>query len=296
MSKILKRMCMFVLIAVVLASTGCTVSTDSNDGSKEESNIDKPRKKKVPVDNIKIEDLDWYIEEGIVSNDRYELFSCTNNSDYVIKSFSIYMSQKDDVTEKDIEVIHEYMKKELSCTDEDIEWLKSQEFGAQARTELLCNPGDSIENQHVYYYKGLVYVKETSHMELVEPDIATIEYVYNDKIYIEYYDFKTGKYSLDSEIRDAYQWPEYEIMSKIPKPDVLILEDDYSGDDYINLEAFDVSLDEFKEYINQCREYGFIEEIYDYGDYFSAEDVEGYGLRISYREDSNSMSVVLDAP
>ena len=296
MRKFTKRTIIFAVAVIVLANTGCTVSTDTNDVGRESINIGKPKEKKIPVDNIKIEDLDWCVEEGIVKNNRYELFSYTNNSDYVIKSFSIYMSQKASITEEDVIEIHAYMKEEFSCTDEDLEWLKSQEYGTQARAELLCNPGDSIENQHVYYYKGIVYVKESSHMELVEPDIATIEYIYNDKIYTEYYDFKTGKYSLDSKVRDLYQWPNFDIMAKIPKPDALILEDEYSTDDYVNFEVYGVSVDDFKAYVDMCREYGFTEDVYDYEDYYTAEDTEGYGVRISYRENLNNMSVVLDAP
>ena len=296
MTKMYKRVCLFGVLILVMAFTGCTVSTDSDDVSHENTNIGKAKIKKMPVDNIKIEDLEWNIEEGILRNDRYELFSYTNNSNYVIKNFTINLLQNDSITEDDVAEIHEYMKEVFNWTDEDIKLLTSEKYGVQARAEGVLYPGHSMENQHVFYYKGIIYVKDPKHVELVEPDIATIEYIKDDKIYIEYYDFKTGKYSLDSEIKDAYQWPEYEIMTKIPKPDVLILEDNYSKDDYINFEAFDVSVDEFKEYINQCKEYGFAEDVSDYEDYYTAKDTEGFEVRISYSEDSGSMSVVLDAP
>ena len=296
MSRFYKRICLFAVLAVVLVSTGCTVSTDSDDISHESTNIGKNKEKKEPVDNVKIEDLEWYIEEGILKNDRYELFSYTNNSDYVIKNFTINLLQKESVTEDDIANVHGYIKEALNCSDEDIEWLKSEEFGIQARSEVILYPGQSIENQYVFYYKGIVYVKAPEHMELVEPDIATIEYIKDDKIYTEYYDFKTGKYSLDSEVEKAFQWPESSVAKKLPKPEVLILEDSYSDEDYINCEAFGVSLNDFNDYVSLCKEYGFTEDMMEHEGFYSADDVEGYDLMLSYDNSSNSMSVILYAP
>ena len=296
MTKMYKRVCLLVVLILVMAFTGCTVSTDSNDVGQKSTIIGKTNEKKEPADNVKIEDLDWYIEEGILKNDRYELFSYTNNSDYIIKNFTLNLLQKDSVTEDNIAEVHGYIKDTLNCSDEDIERLKSKQFGMQARSEGILHPGQSMENQYVFYYKGIVYVKNPDHMELVEPDIATIEYVKDEKIYTEYYDYKTGKYSLDIVVDEAYQWPEFAIAKKLPKPEVLILEDSYSDEDYINCEGFGISLGEFNDYISLCKEYGFTKDVMEHEGFYSADDVEGYDLMLSYDNYSKSISIILYAP
>lgn len=136
-----------------------------------------------------------------------------------------------------------------------------------------------------------------NHYNLVEPDVATIKYINDNKIYTSYYDFSTKKYSEDENTEEAYYWTTSELGTKIPKPDVKVVKKYISdNEDSFGFEAYGLSLDQFNEYVDKCKQLGFTVDESSYEGHYSADDKDGYNVYLSYKEDDDYMTVTIDAP
>lgn len=144
-------------------------------------------------DSIKIDEVEWSVDEGIVDGERKVALSYTNNSSFTIMQFRIEFVQREDVTDEERAVFDEVYA--------DSDWAPDVEA-----SELYL-VGD---NQH-FVESGqeadpapctLAYATDAPTMEqygLMEPSVASIVYLGGDgKVYCEYYDFLNDSYSLDS--------------------------------------------------------------------------------------------------
>lgn len=70
-----------LLIVMILSLfAGC-----GNNSSKSDGKIETDSKS----NDLKIEDIDWSVDEGILDGDRYVMLSYSNNSKYTISNFEI---------------------------------------------------------------------------------------------------------------------------------------------------------------------------------------------------------------
>lgn len=82
--------------------------------------------------------------------------------------------------------------------------IKEETIGMNTSVERLVKEGDEVSNVPCHYFSGIYYLKDKAHLELMQPDIATIEFVSNGRLYTEYYDFKSQKYSLNLIVKRPY--------------------------------------------------------------------------------------------
>lgn len=283
MNKITKKFTILaVILSMVVCFTGCgNIETNPTTGNGEKINITG---------------ISWNVDEGIVDGDRYVLLNYTNNTQYTITSLEITFKEKTDITEEEKETFYSDIQQKFEVGDEDMEAIKSRPISMHAGTDRVVNPGESVSNINCYYYSGSFYLKNINHYNLVEPDIVTIEYIDEDKIFTEYYDYSSKKYSTESESEIAYQWSQTDLGSKIPRPDVKVVESDIDDDSIFMFDAYGMSLEQFNAYVEECKELGYTVDPGGFEGFYSADDAEGYNVYLSYNEKDYSMSGTVSAP
>ncbi|MFR5648782.1 MAG: DUF6591 domain-containing protein [[Eubacterium] siraeum] len=286
MNKKIKILTIFaVILSVVVCFAGC--------GSNEQT--EKPSSSTIK-EKINIEDIAWNVDEGIVDGDRYVLLNYTNNTQYTITNFEITFKEKAGVTEEEKVKFYSDVQKKFEASDEDMEDLKSRPISMHAETDRVVNPSESISNANCYYYGGYTYLKDIDHYNLVEPDIATIKYIDEDKIFTVYYDYGSKKYSTEAETEIAYQWSQTDLGSKIPKPDVKVVESGRDDEAIFMFDAYGLSLEQFNAYIEECKGLGYTVEPGSFEGFYSADNAEGYNVYLHYDEKDYSMGGTISAP
>lgn len=151
--------------------------------------------------------------------------------------------------------------------------------------------GDEVSNVPCHYFSGIYYLKDKAHLELMQPDIATIEFVSNGRLYTEYYDFKSQKYSLESDSEEAVQWTEKEIGTEIDKPEAEVIKVTLDLDDDLSFDVYGISEAQFEEYINLCKERGYTKDA-DKDEYsYDAERDDEYSVSVDYHQTDCIMDV-----
>lgn len=245
---------------------------------------------------INIEDISWKVDEGIVDGERYVLLNYTNNTQYTLTNFELTFKEKAGITEEEKENFYSDIQEKFEASDEDMEDIKSQPISMHAETDRVVNPGESVSNINCYYYGGSFYLKDINHYNLVEPDIATIKYIDEDKIFTIYYDYASKKYSAEADTEIAYQWSQTDLGSKIPKPDVKVVESGRDDESIFMFDAYGLSLEQFNAYVEKCKELGYTIEPSSFEGFYSADNTEGYNVYLCYDEKDYSMSGTISAP
>lgn len=279
----------FTIFAVILSMTGCFAGC----GSGETAN--HPGGKAIK-EKINIEDIAWNVDEGIVGGDRYVLLSYTNDTQYTITNFEITFNEKAGITEEEKSDFYSDIQEKLELSDEDMDDLKSRSISMHAETDRVVNPSEAISNVNCYYYSGYFYLKDINHYNLVEPDIATIKYLDEDKIFTVYYDYGSKKYSTEAETEIAYQWSQTDLGSKIPKPDVKVVKSGRDDEAIFMFDAYGLTLEQFNAYVNECKELGYTVEPGNFEGFYTADNTEGYNVYLHYDEQEHSMSGTISAP
>lgn len=281
----------FLLIA---ACSGVVTNSDSSDGNQS-------AKKTI----LKMEKIQWAVDEQIVQGERGVYLEVTNNTDYSIASFAIQFAEREDLKVEEREsffssLIASYTSTGWELDEDDVEYfeqIKKGQITIRAETERVIKPGESITKIPCCYYTGYYIVDKLPQFEVTEPDIATICYIKDGLIYTIYYDFHSGKYSEEEKTEAAYYWTEGELGERVPKPDAEVVKKSYCDEiRSFNFEVYGISEADYKSYINQCEELGYTNDLYVSDTYFRANDSDGYRIRISYYEDEWEMDVYLDAP
>ena len=60
--------------------------------------------------------------------------------------------------------------------------IKEETIGMNTSVERLVKEGDEVSNVPCHYFSGIYYLKDKAHLELMQPDIATIEFVSNGRL------------------------------------------------------------------------------------------------------------------
>ena len=284
-----KKIKLFTILATVISMTVCFAGCNSSETPGVSGS-------NTTVEKINIEEIPWSVDEGIVDGDRFVLLSYTNNTQYTITNFKLTFTEKTGVTTEEKDTFYSDVQQNFEMSDEDIEDLKSQTISMYAETDKIVEPGESISNVYCYYYSGFFYLKNINHYNLVEPDIATIKYIDEDRIYTIYYDYASKKYSAESETEIAYQWSQGNLGSKIPKPDVKVVESGRDDETIFMFDAYGLSLDQFNAYVDECKGLGYTVDPGSFEGFYSADNAEGYNVYLYYNEDDYSMSGTIKAP
>lgn len=292
MNERIKKIVTSILIfGMVLGFTGCGSSGANGTSGSIGSSASSATKEK-----ISIKDIPWKVEEGIIDGGRFALFNYTNNSQYPITELEINFTEKPGLSDEDKNKFYSFLQSEAGVSDEDIEKFKKNPITMRAEVKELVNPGDSVSNKKLLYYHGYRYVLDISHYNMVEPDIVTIKYIDDGKIYTEYYDYRSKKYSNESKTKVAYQWSDRQLGNKIPRPKVDAVEFSNDSERYYAFDAYGMSLEKFNAYVEECEKLGYTIDVDQDEGHYRAYNNEGYRILLDYNENNHSMDGSVDAP
>ena len=92
---------------------------------------------------------------------------------------------------------------------------------------------------------------------------------------------------------DEYDWTEIELCEVIPEPQSNLYDMLSNSNEDLSLYVYEISKDDFKKYIEKCKEFGFtIESNREDNSYF-AYNKEGYELTLCYDSINEKMDIVL---
>lgn len=245
---------------------------------------------------IKIEDIAWNVEEGIVDGDRFVLLDYTNNTPYTITGFELTFTEKPDITEEEKTTFYTDIQTDFDLSDENIEELKSGPISMHADSEEIVDAGETLTNVNCYYFAGIYYLKNINHYNLVVPDIATIKYIDGEDIHTVYYDYNSKKYSEESDTEPAYQWSQTDLGNLLPKPDAQVVETNYDYEDSFSFEALDFSLEQFNAYVEECKGLGFTVEPQIYEGSYTANNADGINIHLYFNESHHSLNADISMP
>ena len=100
--------------------------------------------------------------------------------------------------------------------------------------------------------------------------------------------------SAAAESRGTLRWPKSELASLLPLPDSTDGETEYEYSNSFYLSVYNVSLDDFNTYADECYDSGFSVNYSRGKDYYYAEDAAGNYLSLGY-ETGDIMSISLSA-
>lgn len=149
-------------------------------------------------DAIKVEQIDYEVKDGVENGYRRVLFGYTNNSDYTVVSVELLMAMPEDVEDEALESAFADLIEQGFYTVDDLHDIK---MGCDST--FAVEPGKTSGDRAATY--GMVYVTSLEQYELMEPDMLTIKFLHDGEIYEEYYDYRTGSYTLSSDVIDADQ-------------------------------------------------------------------------------------------
>lgn len=248
-------------------------------------------------DAIKIEEIEYSVGSKLYEGKRVVTFSYTNNSDFTVVGVSLEMSFRDDVTLEQVKPVF----------GDSYEWVFGEEAYEPATDESLADtpvrcesgayeiaPGGSADPMPCSL--GGYIIEDEGMLDLVEPDVMAIMYLHDDKIYTEYYDFKSDSYSLSNTTSDALDWPTDERFANVPRPDGKHTINAYESDGLISVDILSMTQEEFYEYAGRFPEAGFaLEPDPDETWYYGISSEDGLlELSLSYSPALGRVSISVD--
>lgn len=100
--------------------------------------------------------------------------------------------------------------------------------------------------------------------------------------------------SINRNKKEKFDWNEAELCDRLPKPKSNVGTIWSNEPDHLNIEVEKTSKSEYKEYVKESQSMGYTIESEESGDSYKAFDEEGYGLSVSYFDES--MDIELEAP
>lgn len=284
----MKQRILSLLLLLALCLSACGTSAPAGDGGGSQS------APKVP--ELKMEDIAWSVEGGIVDGQRMLMLECTNNSPYTIAELSLSFSEKDDLTDEQKENFYQDLTDTLPLKQEDLDELRERPIGMSAQTTRLLRPGQTDDHTSLCYYEGVFYVQSADQYELVQPDIAAIDYVADGRLYTMYYDFVSQKADYDPDSESAVYWPDNDLTQLIPQPESEYIKDFISGEDqfYVFVHGMDGAA--IDAYLAQCKEAGFTQDDGSYGNVSKLKNADGYRLELCPDPEAAILQLQLERP
>ncbi len=285
----------FWVVMMLVSLGGCGTSNNSV-ASSENISENSGKHSTSKEEYLKMDDLSWNVEEGVVDGERYVLMKYINNSEYTICGYEMTFREKSGISQEEKEQFYTDVQEQFSLSDDDITTLKTQDISMHGGSDKVVNPGETNKNINCYYFGGSYYLRDLKHFEMVEPDILTIKYVDGDKIRTEYYDFTSKKYTAEDDTEKAVQWTSSELGTKVPKPDTKVIEAGRDDEIIFMFDAYGYSLDQFNTYVEECKKRGFTIEEGCFEGFYSADNEAGYNVYLYYNEDDDCMSGTIKSP
>lgn len=271
---LLSVMTAMVLGVSALGLAGCGGSGGSGGGGGGEGGV--------PADDaIKVDEVEWAIEEGIEDGDRVMTFSYENGSDYTIVSVELAMVIDEEATSEEIEAA---FPEDLE--GHTVEELREQEGMLEA--EGIVEPGAASEPAEANL--------TAEQRDLVVPDMLTVRFLSDGKLYEEYYDFRSDAYDQSSEVIDVEQWGEGELASLLPEPDGLLVDDITESETLFTFSTIGTTQEDFDAYVEACKEAGFTAAVLSHEGFYAAENEDGTNRLVLNLNSGGEISGSLSCP
>lgn len=283
----------FILLFGALCLTGCSSGASSSTNNPSSAEF-KPNK-----DEIKIDQIDWSVENAVMDGYRRIAFTYTNNSQFDIVDLDFKFSMKPDVTPEVLRQACEALK-DNGWTEENLNELSDATQEEVSRFSISAEWGQEVKSGASSgkdaMTMGFAFINAMEQYDLTEPNLLTIKYIAGDgKLYEETYDFKSKSYSLSDEVIDTKQWSDSELASQLPRPENLLVINIDDSEKRFTFETAGTDEDEFESYVSACKEAGFTKDVTNGSQYFYATSSDGkYDLDLFYYPDAGSITAYLD--
>ncbi len=234
-------------------------------------------------DAIKVEQIDYEVKDGVENGYRRVLFGYTNNSDYTVVSVELLMDMPEDVKDEELESAFADLIEQDLYTVEDLHDIK---MGCDST--FAVEPGQASGERAATY--GMIYATSLEQYELMEPDMLTIQFLHDGEIYEEYYDYKTGSYTLSSDVIDAGQWGESELAEAVPRPEDALVVDVSDRETQFSFEVACMTAEEFEDYVATVGDAGYTVDVAETDVTYYADNEEGtYHVDLMYWDESGRL-------
>ena len=89
----------------------------------------------------------------------------------------------------------------------------------------------------------------------------------------------------------TFAWPTSKLAQAIPVADISSGEVDIDSDTLLVINWYKASLDDYNDYIYQCKEAGYTVDPIEFDEYYSAKNEAGYELGVDYKEDDKEIRI-----
>lgn len=279
-----------VILIMVISFAGCGTNNTKNAVNNKSG------------EKVNMKDIDWSVDDGIIDSKRSVLFNYKNNTPYTITELNMTFKEKASITDEDKAKFYSYfedvgrtMGQKEDEIQKDLQQIKKLPLSIKAEVEKIVKPGESAKNINFTFFSGYMEVKDINLYNLLEPDIATIKYIDDSKIFTMYYDFASKKYTTEENTDLAYEWYDTTLSSKIIKPDAQLVKNISNSDSTYSFIAYGFSLQQFNTYIEECKKLGYTAEL-NFKNNYDIKNSEGYEADLSYDEEKQTMDVHLYSP
>lgn len=97
------------------------------------------------------------------------------------------------------------------------------------------------------------------------------------------------------EKRVKYSWPSMGIATLLPQPESEYGKIGSESDTYFSIDIYNISLDDFNEYVNQCKENGFLVDYHSTSSSYYADDENGNSLSVYFYDKKDEMNIYISA-
>ncbi|WP_418742195.1 DUF6591 domain-containing protein [Enorma massiliensis] len=270
------------VLACCVAIAGC--STGAGQGSGDVPQGAASAAAEPAEDAVKVEDLDWTVASGVDGGTRRAMFSFTNNSDYAIAQVELELTFKEDATSEEIASAYDYVL-EGGVTEEEL-----RDWSMRCESNFLVEPGDDSVPDACGI--GSWYVNKVEQYELMEPDMLTIVFLHDGKLYEEYYDYRSETYSMSNDTIDTTQWSDSDLASLLPQPEDELVVSTLDSDTRFSFDTICTTREGYDAYVSACSEAGFSSNVTSGDTFYYADSEDGqYHIDIMLIDSNGLMSV-----
>lgn len=268
-------------------------NSDIENGGDNESGVDESDaldEQSSEINELKVEDIDWYVEESILDGQKFLSLNYTNKSNYTIMDVEITFKQKEGVTKEQLAAFDEY--KELrEFTDDEV-----ADIYILGYNRKCASPGETVKDSPLVLNGTYYIADDMAQYEVMEPETISVAFIgSDDKGYVMYYDYKSQVYgSSTHDGTDIQQWSEKELAKMVDMPDCPAIRVDEDDDDSFWFTAYGISKEMYKEYVEGLKNSGYTEEADEDDNSYEAENADGVKVDVSYTVVEESMDVSVE--
>ena len=279
-----KVLCLLLAVVLMLGVAGCggTVDTDSESIDK---NVTDTIQKQDSGQKFDIDDLTIRTEYRLVDGEKLVCFEYDNNTGFTISKAEIKYKLKDNVDEAAIKALGG------SFTDADYD-----DFYIDGYCPIVTKSGESAKNAP-FSISEEIALDDDRIFEYVEPDTLSVLYVGKDGYLHGFqYEYETKEVIESADLKKAYQWSDSELAKLLPTPDAEIIEVEFDDEEEFEAEVRISSLAFFDNYVQACKDAGFVLEHDADSTSYEAKNAQGYKLEIYLWSRSYQVDIMIEAP